>query len=245
VTDSTPGSMPATATLTGTGIVSATTITPTSNDFGTVLIGQYEAAAFTLANGGTSATDVIALATTDPQFIIDADLCSGRPLGVGGQCTFSVTFAPASVGVIQAMLDATQTSDGAVLTSAALNGTGRPISSGPELTVAPSNLDFGATIVGVPVGPLVFTVTNTGSLSTGALAIMKTDGPSSIGGASQFTFASSTCTTALVPSASCQVAVTFAPTVAGTAAAVITITDGVAAASGTAVGVAGAPASAL
>jgi hypothetical protein len=242
VADTMPGSTPAVATLGGIGIAGAITIIPASSDFGTVLIGQNKAAAFTLANGDTFATDLIALATTDPQFAVGDDLCSGRPLATGDLCTFSVTFSPTSAGVIQATLKATQTSDGAVLASAALSGTG--LGGHANLAVSPATLDFGTTAVGVPVGPLPFTVTNAGGSATGALAIIKTDGASSIGGASQFTIAGNTCTAALAPSASCQVAVTFAPTVVGSAAALITISDGVSVASGAAVGVAEAPASA-
>jgi hypothetical protein len=227
VTDATPGSLPAIATLTGTGITGPTgVITPSTKDFGTVTVGAAPATAtFTIANSGTTATDIVALATTDPQFSLASDPCSGHPLAAKAQCTFNVTFAPASAGLKQAMVNATQASDGAVIGSATLTGAGK--STGLlHLTIVPAALDFGTSYVGGPVGPLVFTVINDGTGATGVLSVLKNDSTSSVGGASQFKIASNTCTAALAPTATCQVAVTFAPTVVGSASAVIVVTDG-------------------
>jgi hypothetical protein len=228
VTDATPGSMPAVAALTGTGIAGPTgVISPATRDFGTVDVGKSATTAFTITNGGAAASDIIALATTNPQFTIVSDLCGGYPLAPRTTCTFGVTFAPASAGLKQAIVNATQTSDGAVLGSAALTGTGW--AEGPfRLTISPSTIDFGTTYVGGPVGPLVFTVINDGSNATGALTVLKNDSTSSVGGASQFKIASSTCAAALAPLATCQVGVTFDPTLVGSASAVIVVTDGTA-----------------
>jgi hypothetical protein len=227
VTDSTPGSTPAAAALTGTGLVSQPTITPAAKDFGTVTVGQAVSTTFTMANSGSAATGIIALASTDTQFTIGSDLCSGRALEVKGQCSFGVTFAPASVGLTQAMVNASQTSDGAVLASVALTGTGKAGSPGSGLSMTPASLDFGATTVGASVGPLFFTITNIGAGTTGTLWVLKNDSLSSVGGAAQFTTTGDTCATAvLAPEGSCRVGVTFAPMVAGVSSTTFQITDG-------------------
>jgi hypothetical protein len=214
VTDATPGSVPGVAALTGTGITGPTgVITPAVKDFGTVGVGQSATTAFTITNGGSAASDIIALATTEPQFTIVNDLCGGHPLASRTTCTFGVTFAPASAGLKQAIVNVTQTSDGAVLASASLTGSG--LAEGHiHLTISPPTIDFGTTYVGGPVGPAVFTVKN--------------DSISSVGGAAQFKIASNTCAAALAPLATCQVGVTFDPTLVGSASAVIVVTDGIA-----------------
>ena len=240
VTDATPGSTPATATLTGTGIQDRlVTITPATSDFGTVKIPAVKTTAFTMANNGGTATDIVALAASDPEFSIGSDLCSGRPLAAKAQCTFSVTFTPAGVnGLRQAMVNATQPSDGAILASAAVSGTVQIADTQPKLVFTPPTLDFGTTGVGVSVGPKTFTVTNTGGTATGALSVVKNDSTSSVGGASQFTY-TTTCTAALAPNASCQLVVTFAPTISRSASAVLTVSDNsVASAYGTVTGIA-------
>jgi hypothetical protein len=232
VTDATPGSTPATAALTGTGIAVNLAMTPNPKDFGTVEVGKSATAAFTMTNSGSSATDIIALVTSDAQFTVVNDLCSGHPLAALGSpqasCTFGVRFAPASAGLKQAIANATQTSDGAVLATTTLTGAGQAALKPAHLAITPPTLDFGTTGVGVPVGPKLFTIKNDGETATGALTATKTDSPSTVGGASQFVIAGNTCAATLAPNAICQVAVTFAPTISRSAAAVIIVTDGVA-----------------
>jgi len=227
VTDVTAPATPAVATLTGTGIDSKVTITPLTKDFATVEVGKSATAAFTMVNGGSSATGIIALTSPDAQFAVVSDLCSSHALEVNGQCTFAVTFAPASPGLKQAMVNAIQTSDNAFLASVSLSGTGQAAPTAPRLSVSPPTLDFGTTGVGVSVGPKTFTITNVGGTATGALTTLKNDSTSSVGGASQFNITGNTCTAALAPNASCQVAVTFAPTITRSASAVIVVGDGV------------------
>jgi len=234
VTDATPGSTPAVATLTGSGVSSAVAITPTPKDLGTVVVGATPATApFTMSNTGTSATAIIALAASDPQFTVVNDLCSGHALAAQAQCTFSVTFAPTSAGPKQATINATQTADGAVLATANLTGTGQDALKPAHLTISPPTLDFGTTGVGVPVGPKVFTVVNDGGTATGALTTLKNDSTSSVGGASQFNITGNDCNKVLAPNATCQVAVTFAPTITRSASAVIVVSDGVVSTSST------------
>lgn len=240
VTDATPGSLPAVAVLTGTGIADKlVVITPATSDFGSVQIPAVKTTAFTMTNNGGTATDIVALAASDAAFTVGSDLCSGRPLAAKGQCTFAVTFTPAGVaGLKQAMVNATQPADGAILASAAVTGTVVAAPTPPKLVFSPPTLDFGTTGVGVSVGPKVFTLTNEGGTPTGTLSVVKNDSTSSVGGASQFTY-TTTCTGALAPAASCELVVTFSPTITRAASAVINVSDNnIASAFGTVTGIA-------
>ena len=244
VADATPGSTPATATLAGNGIESAPSaiIAPASTDFGTVQIPLVKTTAFTLTNNSGSATGTLTLTSSDPEFTIGNDLCTGRPLAAKSQCIFDVTFAPEPpMGLKKATVNASQTSDGAILASATVSGTVQAEGPAP-LWTSPPYLDFGTTSVGVPVGPKIFTITNTGNTASGALAVIRGDSTSSVGGASQFTY-TTTCTAALAPNGTCQVVVTYAPTIEGSASAVFTVSDGtVSAPNRTTTGIALAPA---
>ena len=189
------------------------------------LIPASKAIAFTVNNTGGTATDILTLAVTDAEFTVTSDTCTGRPLASGGQCTFTVSFAPTGpAGVKQALVNAAQAS-GTLIATAQLKGTAVVGTGRLKLVMTPPTLDFGTTGVGTPVGSLRFTVTNTSSTTTGSLSVANEDSGSSVGGASQFTF-TTTCSAALAPADSCQIDVTFAPTTAGTFAAVFTISDG-------------------
>jgi hypothetical protein len=229
VVDTTPGSMPVTATLAGTGIYSSPTliIRPGTSDFGTVLTGATKTTAFTFSNNSGWDTDVVSLATSDPQFTIGSDLCSGHPLLANSRCTFTVTFVPAPpAGLKQAIVRATQASDGALLASASLSGTAALAECSPWLAMTPSTLDFQTTAAGTPVGPLRIVVAHRGCGTSQPLSVSKQDSTSSVGGASQFTFTSTCVGAILTPDDTCQVDVTFAPTKIGSFAAVLTVSNG-------------------
>jgi hypothetical protein len=153
VTDSTPGTIPAVATLTGTGMYVDPAVSPVSKDFGTVEVGQMATATFTVPNSGTAATDILAVVTTDSQFSLVNDQCSGSPLAAKAQCTFGIAFAPISAGLKQAMANVTKASDGAVLATVALTGTGKTSSPGSGVGKTAPTLDFGTTTVGASAAP--------------------------------------------------------------------------------------------
>jgi hypothetical protein len=241
VTDATVGSTPVTASLSGTAIAgSLVAVTPASNDFGSIEATKTKSVTFTLSNTGGTATETIVITPTDAVFSVANDLCSGRPLAPAGTCTFAVVFAPVVAGTSQANVNVAQGTDGLILTTAAVKGVATPQIPPAKLVVAPSSLDFGTTGVGVSVGPMVFTVSNQGGLATGPLTVVKNDSTSSVGGASQFNINSTTCSSALAPNASCNIVITFAPTIDRSASAVITVSDnsGTNSAFGTVVGIA-------
>jgi hypothetical protein len=223
VTDATAGSTPATATLNGTAIAgTALAITGAAN-LGSVTIGQAgTASTYTITNSGGTATGAL-LVAAGPQFTIGSDLCSGLSLAAAKTCTFTITFSPTSAGVQSAVLSAS--SGGTTLATLQIQGTGVPATVPAALTMTPPTLDFGTIGVGTVSGTKTFTVTNTGATASGVLSVVKNDSTSSVGGASQFSY-TTTCQAALDPAASCQIVVTFSPTIAGSASATITATDG-------------------
>jgi hypothetical protein len=238
VTDATAGSTPVAATLNGTALEGPTLAVIGAADLGTVMVGQAGApATFTISNSGGSASGLLTIRAIDAEFTIGNDLCSGLPLGASKTCTFTVTFVPASAGLKTTVLAA---SSGAVVAAQKqIQGTGVAAPKPPVLFMSPPTLDFGTIGVGTTAGPKAFTVTNTGGTATGVLTVVKSDTTSSVGGAAQFTIATTTCTAALAPTATCGVAVTFAPTIFGSASATIMVSDGtVSTPAGTVLGIA-------
>jgi hypothetical protein len=223
VTDATVGSTPATASLSGVAVTPSAVSILGSPTFAPVLIGSSSpVTTFTVTNSGGTATGSLAIDAGDAQFVKGSDLCAGLPLAAGKTCTFTVTFTPTKAGVTSSLLSAT--ADGALLATLQISGTGNALPLPATLSMTPPTMDFGTTGVNVPVAPKTFTVTNTGATATLALSVVKNDSSSSTGGASQFTY-TTTCSGTLAPLASCQVVVTFAPTIGGNASAIIKVSD--------------------
>ena len=238
VADATVGTVPATAALTGTAIAAtALVITPATSDFGTVEAPATKTTNFTIKNTGGTASDAVVIGGGSAEFVVDAALCNNLPLAPAASCAFTVTFKPATAGAKTAAIIATV--NGVASATAQVTGTGT-VKGTPVLAVSPPTLDFGSITVGTTKGPLSLTVTNSGTAATGVLSVVKKDSTSSVGGASQFTFTSPDCNGAsLEPGESCTVAVTYSPTITGSASAILTISDGaVSSANGTVIGIA-------
>jgi hypothetical protein len=226
VTDATVGSTPATATLIGTAIAPAMLAITGVQDLGIVTVGETGTASiYTLANSGGTASELLLVASVDAQFVVGNDMCTGFALAVAATCTFTVTFTPGAEGVRTTVL--TAKSGAEVAAQKQIQGTGMARPVPPALSLKPPTLDFGSINVNTTAGPQTFTVTNTGGTASGVLSVFKNDSTSSVGGGSQFTY-TTTCSAALAPAAACFVAVTYAPTIAGSASATITVTDGIA-----------------
>jgi hypothetical protein len=223
VTDATAGSTPATAVLNGTGAAAAALAISGAANLNSVTVGQAgTASTYTLTNNGGTNSAALKISAADAQFAIGSDLCTGLPLAAGKACTFTVTFTPASAGVKTTVLAA---SDGTMIGTLQIQATGVAVTAGAALSLTPPTLDFGTLGVGLSSQPQTFTVTNSGGTASGILSVVKNDSTSSVGGAAQFTY-TTTCAAALAPNATCQVVVTFSPTLAGNASATITATDG-------------------
>ena len=88
----------------------------------------------------------------------------------------------------------------------------------PIVAATPATRDFGSVTVGTTSAVTTFTVANTGGTAA-AVPVLAVGDPA-------FAVASSTCTAALAPGATCTVGVTFAPVAAHAVATTLTITAG-------------------
>ena len=228
ITDASAPSTPASATLSGVAITGPTVAVTGPADLGIVTIGSSSTpGTYTVTNSGQTATAPLAIAVGDAQFVIGTDSCTGAALAPTKTCTLTVTFTPAagSAGVVQALL--TASAAGALMGSLQIQGTASPMTPAANLTMTPPTLDFGTIGVGMVSAPQTFVVTNIGGLPTAVLLPpVKNDSTSSVGGASQFDI-TTTCSGALNPLDTCDVVVTFKPTIAGSASATVTVSDGV------------------
>jgi len=210
----TPGTSAA-ATLTGTGIAAGKlSISPLSQDFGSLLQTTKSATAvtFSVMNSGASATGTLqASVVGSTEFQITRDTCSQTVLAAAGSCAVDLIFAPTSAspsGSLQIV--ATNPADSA---SAGLSGIGL---APAKLTIAPAAGTFTDTVVNqTGAAPISFIVRNTGGVSAGTSAGLSP----AISGTNLADFSvvtgMSTCTGALAAGAQCTVVVAFNPKTTG------------------------------
>ena len=214
IADSSGAATSVTAALTCVSVGPATlTVTGTAN-LGSVLLGSTGTAqTFTVKNTGTTASGALALAVTDPEFVMSADTCTGISLAAAGTCTVNVALKPAAAGALTAVLSVSAPSGNPG--SIQLSGIGLPPGA---LTVSPSSYDFGSISVKAVSADTTFTVTNSGGAATGPLTVSAPG--------NGFVVAGNGCAAGLAPAKTCAVAVHFAPTVVGNATGTVTIGDG-------------------
>jgi hypothetical protein len=142
---------PLSVALSGTGVSSPFTVSPTTVDFGSVPLGTSSTQSVVVSNA-TSSVAQIALSISDPAF-----QASGKTIAVpaGASVSVPIVFTPASVGTVHATA------------TFALGGVSIPVSLAGAgvtgtLTVSPSSIDFGAVPVGSP-STRTLTVTNSGA----------------------------------------------------------------------------------
>lgn len=198
------------AQLTGTGVNPATDgLAPLSLTFGSQEITTASAAQkVTLTNTGDAALTLIASSVTGDFAVVNG---CGATLTGHSSCTFQVTYVPKSLGAETGVLTV---ADEFRRQTVALNGTG---TAPPGVSLAPvGGLAFAATPLGQTTAGQVVTLTNNGgaALALGGVAVT-----------GDFGIASNFCGISLAVGASCEVTVTFRPTVAGGRAGVLSFTD--------------------
>lgn len=197
------------------------TVDPAAIDYGTVYVGTKLGKTVTIRNDGTGdlTVGIVTLAGTNSnQFRVPAakDCCSGRTLAPAASCTVAVKFVPSNAGTQSATLMIPSNDFNENPASVALEGTG----GGPEITVDPTAVDYGAVPVGTKRRKTV-TVRNDGS---GDLTV----GVVTLAGANPDQFrvpaAKDLCSEqTLAPMARCTVEVKFAPSNVGPQSAVLVI----------------------
>jgi len=244
---------PLTVVLSGNGNAVTTSapqasLSPTTADFGSITTGAASSAqTFTLSNTGNAALAITSLSlggANPDSFIVVNDSCAtggteaARParsratkrggssprdlpaLPPGSTCQILIVFSPTTAGPSSATLTIV---DQVGTQTAALTGTGvASVTTAPQAALTAASANFNSVTTGSSSAAQTFTLANAGNA---ALSI------SSVGitgaNASSFKEGADTCGTTLAAGASCTIAVTFAPTSAGTFTAALTVTDAV------------------
>ena len=233
--DASPGGA-TTVALTGAGTVAGGyTITPATQDFGTVALGaSSQPTTFTVKTlAATSHLTMSLTGSNAADFKIGTDGCSAQPVAAGGTCTVGVTFSPTSGGAKTASL---QASDGTLAATSSLSGTA---TGGAAFSVTPITYDFGSLSDGLTSSAQTFTVKNTGGVTSGKPTV-------TLGGTNQgdFVLSSNGCGAVLAAGATCTFGITFKPSTTASELAIVAVaatatTSGSASVSGT--GLAPAP----
>jgi hypothetical protein len=214
VTDSTSQSATQTYTvsvLLGTDNLS---LLPPSLDFGAQLVGFQSAAhTETLRNTGPLLSiNSVAITGVDASDFTASEQTCGSQLSSGASCDISLVFNPSVLGQRAAALTITHDNVGTPQ-SVSVNGVG--LVSGPNATVSAVNVDFGSEIISNTSQAQYITLSNYGNTPLKVAAISATG---------QFAQAND-CPPSLPSGASCTVAVTFTPNVAGSATGLLSLTD--------------------
>ena len=200
-------------------------ISPDSYNFGTVTISSPSTQTFTVSSTGMGNLVVGTITVGGAQasqFTVNTDTCSGQTLSPGGACTLNVTFAPSTPGAKSAFLAIPSNDPVHPTVYVALSGTGvaTPV---PNISVAPTSLDFGSIVIGQTPLTQTVAITNSGTASLDISGIDKTGDD-----ANMFTLAGTSgtngcgsLTPTILPGTSCNIWVTFTPSAAGPQAAAL------------------------
>ncbi len=204
-------STPLTVSLTGTGTSSAPVVqfSPTAIDFGSLAVGT-TSNSWTVTMSNMSATAAVftsPLAITGSTAFTETDNC-GASLAPFSTCNIQVSFTPGAPVVVTGQLVALVNGVTPPL-SVSLTGTGTGTTSTPVVTFSPSNIDFGSLQMGTTANPWTVTLSNTSGVPVTFAS------PIAISGDPSFT-ETNTCGTSLAAYSTCNVQVTFAPTLPGT-----------------------------
>jgi two-component sensor histidine kinase len=226
ITDNASGS-PQTVSLSGTGTQTAAaaaaaaavvSLSPTSLAFGSQPVGTPSTAqTLTLSNTGNAALSITSLALTgsNASDFAQTNTC-GSSVAAGSNCTISVTFKPSASGSRTASVGITDNASGSPQT-VSLSGTGTGTAA--LVSLSPTSLAFGNQPIDVSstTQSVILSNTGNGTLSITSLVLAGTN-------ASDFA-QTNTCGSALAAGANCTIVVWFTPSVAGTEAASLSISN--------------------
>ncbi len=195
------------------------TVTPASISLGNVLVGAAVAKQTLSITAGVALTD-LAIGLNGADITKDATSTCTANLGTTTPCTVVIDLAYTSGGA---------KTDSVVISAGGANGVTKTVvitavaQNPAKLVVSPSTPQSLATSVGSPSSPVVFGVSNSGDLATGALKVSFTGA-----NAADFSATSSAGCTLIAPlGTSCSISVVFSPATASTTAetATFVVTD--------------------
>ncbi len=219
LTDDGVGS-PQTIALTGTGVQPAVMLSTTNLNLGPAVIGTTAGPQpVMITNSGTAPLHItsVSLSGTNAAEFAESG-CGPFPatINTGLNCALSVTFAPSATGPQNAsivIVDDAPDSPQSVL----LSGTGQPVPA-PVVVLSQTNLSFGSVNIGTnSMQTIMLSNTGNAAVSLGSVGIAGAN-------AADFT-QGNTCGNSVATGSSCTVTVTFAPTLASTESATLSVFD--------------------
>jgi hypothetical protein len=192
--------------LSGTGLAELS-VAPASENFGTVTVGQTSAPkTVTLTNNTGGTLDYAFLASSNYSVVGSGKTPCNGTLAKKAKCTVSVSFTPSANGTADGSL---AISSGSFPTQlAALSGTGSGGATAP-LTFSPVTFKVANTLVGASSSPVTVTITNSSASTVNITNFAASADYGVVGNGA------TPCGGTIGPGASCTVAVTFSPSIAG------------------------------
>ena len=204
---------PQTITLVGSGAEPGLTVTPTSFNFGNVLLGSSAGPqAITLTNDGAAPLSISGI-TLSGDFSKTSTCVIGSALAGGASCTVDVTFTPGVAGSRSGALTIFHDANNS---PTLVNLTGAGVTPAPAVTFSPTSLAFSGTTVGATSAAQTVTLTNSGTASL-AITTLQTTG--------DFDLASEDCPDSLAVNATCTINVIFTPTAGGARTGTLAMVD--------------------
>ena len=192
--------------LSGSGLPDLS-VSPASENFGTVTVGTTSAAkTMTLTNNTSGTLDYTFMAISNYAVAGSGKTPCNGTLVKKAKCTVSVTFAPSANGAGDGSLAVSSSSFPTQL--AGLSGAGSGGATAP-LTFSPTAFKVANTLVGASSSPVTVIVTNSSASTVNITNFVASADYSVIGSGA------TPCTGALGAGDSCTVAVTFSPSIAG------------------------------
>jgi uncharacterized repeat protein (TIGR03803 family) len=186
------------------------TLSRTSSNFGSQALNETSAAlSVTLKNNGVTLLNVSNVALNG-EFGIASNECTGRSLTSGQECTVSVTFTPAALGLQNGTLSFTD-NVGSSPQTVTFSGTGVE-----PATLSPTSATYRKQMLGTTSSARTFTLFNHQNLTLSDLGISITG---------DFAVSATTCSTNLAAKKECEISVTFTPTQIGTRTGTLSLSD--------------------
>lgn len=196
----------------GTPVLS---LSSTTVDFGSVVVGQTGTGSITLSNTGTANVSVTALAAASAPFTATGGTCGATPitLAPSASCTLTYSYNPTSATNSSQAISVTSNGGNPSFTLQGA-GVGAPVAS-----LSASALNFGNIAVSAS-GNATVTLSNTGGSALSITAITAPTAP--------FTRSGGTCSAtpiSLAAGASCTLIYAFSPTALGSFSQPLTVTS--------------------
>jgi hypothetical protein len=187
-------------------------VTPSSFNFGNLVVGKKISQTATIANTGNTSINVTAVAVSSGQFSLSG-LTMPLSLPTGQSSTFQVWFDPSAAGNVTATLTV-QTDNGVSPGQVALTGVATV--APPQISVSSTSLNLGSTTVGATANGSL-TLANPGGANLIIALISVSGSPFGVSGIST--------PSTIVPGGSVNMNVSFSPTTAGGDSGSITVTS--------------------